>query len=53
MATLAIRSATLWDGTHADPRPGTTVVMRDGEVTASYDLSVESTTSLDLLEGMV
>ncbi len=33
MATLAIRSATLWDGTHADPRPGTTVVMRDGDVT--------------------
>jgi len=29
------------------------VVMRDGEVTARYDLSVESTTSLDLLEGMV
>jgi ribose transport system ATP-binding protein len=29
------------------------VVMRDGEVTASYDLSIESTTSLDLLEGMV
>ena len=29
------------------------VVMRDGEVTAHYDLSVESTTSLDLLERMV
>ena len=29
------------------------VVMRDGEVTASYDLSVETTTSLDLLERMV
>ena len=29
------------------------VVMRDGEVTASYDLSVDSTTALDLLERMV
>jgi ribose transport system ATP-binding protein len=29
------------------------VVMRDGEVTATYDLSVESATSLDLLERMV
>ena len=29
------------------------VVMRDGEITARYDLSVESTTSLDLLERMV
>lgn len=29
------------------------VVMRDGVVTAHYDLSVESTTSLDLLERMV
>lgn len=29
------------------------VVMRDGEVTAHYDLSVESATSLDLLERMV
>ena len=29
------------------------VVMRDGEVTASFDLSVESATSLDLLERMV
>lgn len=29
------------------------VVMRDGEVTAHYDLSVDSTTSLDLLERMV
>ena len=29
------------------------VVMRDGEVTAVYDLSVESATSLDLLERMV
>jgi ribose transport system ATP-binding protein len=29
------------------------VVMRDGEITARYDLSVDSTTSLDLLEGMV
>jgi imidazolonepropionase-like amidohydrolase len=33
MATLAIRNATLWDGTHADPRPGTSIVMRDGDVT--------------------
>jgi len=29
------------------------IVMRDGEITASYDLSAETTTSLDLLEGMV
>ena len=29
------------------------VVMRDGEVTGHYDLSVESATSLDLLERMV
>lgn len=29
------------------------IVMRDGEVTAHYDLSVESVTSLDLLERMV
>lgn len=29
------------------------VVMRDGEVTAHFDLSVESATSLDLLERMV
>ena len=29
------------------------VVMRDGEVTARYDLSVDTTTSLDLLERMV
>lgn len=29
------------------------VVMRDGEVTATYDLSVESATTLDLLQGMV
>jgi ribose transport system ATP-binding protein len=29
------------------------VVMRDGEVTASFDLSVDSTTTLDLLERMV
>jgi ribose transport system ATP-binding protein len=29
------------------------VVMRDGEITARYDLSIESTTSLELLEGMV
>ena len=29
------------------------VVMRDGEVTAHYDLSVETATSLDLLERMV
>jgi len=29
------------------------VVMRDGEVTASYDLSVDSVTALDLLERMV
>ena len=29
------------------------VVMRDGEVTGRYDLSVESATSLDLLERMV
>ena len=29
------------------------VVMRDGEVTASYDLSVDSTTAVDLLERMV
>ena len=29
------------------------VVMRDGDVTAHYDLSVETTTSLDLLERMV
>ncbi len=29
------------------------VVMRDGEITAHYDLSVEATTSLDLLERMV
>ena len=29
------------------------VVMRDGEVTATYDLSVDSATSLDLLERMV
>ncbi len=29
------------------------VVMRDGELTARYDLSIESATSLDLLERMV
>ena len=29
------------------------VVMRDGEVTATFDLSVDSTTTLDLLERMV
>jgi ribose transport system ATP-binding protein len=29
------------------------VVMRDGEITARYDLSIESATSLDLLERMV
>ena len=29
------------------------LVMRDGEVTARYDLSVDSITALDLLEGMV
>jgi ribose transport system ATP-binding protein len=29
------------------------VVMRDGQVTASYDLSVDTTTTLDLLERMV
>ncbi len=32
MGDLVIRNATLWDGTSADPRPRTTVVMRDGEV---------------------
>ena len=29
------------------------IVMRDGDVTATYDLSVESTSTLDLLERMV
>ena len=29
------------------------LVMRDGEVTARYDLSVETSPSLDLLERMV
>ena len=32
MTSLAIRNATLWDGTGADPRPHTTIVMRDGDV---------------------
>jgi ribose transport system ATP-binding protein len=29
------------------------LVMRDGEITARFDLSVDSPTSLDLLEKMV
>lgn len=32
MGDLAIRGATLWDGTGGDPRPRTTVVIRGGDV---------------------